>query len=152
MSTEQKDKPKLIPNPSTAIVAIILTGLVALSGFRTAFSKKPYYWHPYLHLSMLPKWGQFSFDLGFYFLLLLLFVSFSGGTRGKERILVAGWFPDLFMNPLKALVPLPAVWAIRQFQAISLAVSFLAAISIFLEIAAREITDGAVETQEHSPD
>jgi hypothetical protein len=59
-------------------------------------------------------------------------------AKGKEGIWVAGWCPGLLLNPIKDVVSSPAVATVRQFQALSLAVAFLAAVSIFLETAARD--------------
>jgi hypothetical protein len=77
-------------------------------------------------------------NAAFYGYVLWLCVVFFVIAKGKERILVAGWGPDLLLNPIKGVVSAPAVGAIRQFQAVSLAIAFLAALSIFLEIAARD--------------
>jgi hypothetical protein len=87
---------------------------------------------------MLPRGAQLLINAAFYGYLLWLWVVFFLMAKGKERIWVAGWGPGLLLNPIKSVVPSPVVTAIRQFQAFSLAVAFLAAVSIFLGIAARD--------------
>jgi hypothetical protein len=133
-----KPKTGLVPNRSTAIGAVVLTGFVAAVSFRAAFYSAPHYWRPFFYLPMLPKWAQLLINVAFYGYLLWLCVVFFVMAKGKERILVAGWCPGLLLDPIKSVASSPAVTAIRQFQAFGLAVAFLAAVSIFLETAARD--------------
>ena len=133
-----KHKVGLIPDRLTAIAAVVLTGFVTAASFRTAFYSAPYYWRPFFYLPMLPRWAQLLINAAFYGYILWLWVVFFVAAKGRERMLVAGWGPDLLLNPIKSVVSSPVVTAIRQFQAFSLAVAFLAAVSIFLEIAARD--------------
>ncbi len=133
-----KSKVGLIPNRFTAIVAVVLTGFVTAASFRTAFYSAPYYWRPFSYLPMLPRWAQLLINAAFYGYVLWLCVVFFVAAKGRERILVAGWCPGLLLNPIKGVVSSPAVTAIRQFQAFSLAVAFLAAVSIFLEAETRD--------------
>jgi len=87
---------------------------------------------------MLPRWAQLLINAAFYGYVQWLWVVFFVAAKGKERIWVAGWCPGLLLNPIKGVASSPVVTTIRQFQAFSLAVAFLAAVSIFLDIAARD--------------
>jgi len=139
MKSMDLDKSGLIRDRLTAIGAVVLTGFVAAASFRAAFNSAPYHWQPFFHLGALPRWAQLSIDVAFYAYLLWLWVIVFSIAKSKERIWVAGWGPGLLLNPLKVVVSSPpGVTAIRQVQALSLAVAFLAAVSIFLEAEARD--------------
>jgi hypothetical protein len=127
----------LIRDRISAIVAVVLTGFITAISFRAAFYGGPHYWHPFFHLAMLPRWTQLLINAAFYVYILWAFVGLFSIAKGRERFLVAGWGPGLLLDPIKGVVSSPAVTVIRQFQAVSIAVALLAAVSIFLETPAR---------------
>jgi hypothetical protein len=134
----QGDRPRLINGKGTALVCVILTGYVAALTFRSAFSQSPHHSPWIFSTDFLPVWAFWTVNIAFYVYFLWLCLAFWSALRGKERILVVGWMPGLILSPIQGRVSAPLAAAIQYLKAFSIAVSFLAAGLILLEVVARD--------------
>lgn len=124
---------RLIENKPVAVLGLCLTGIVAAQTFWGAVhhSHLKSYWLVDMR-GMLPVSAAAAVNVGFYAYFLWLGVSFYRMTRGKERVLVAGWFVALFLGWTQNLVSMSAAIAIGWVKAGSMLIAILAAIDILL--------------------
>ena len=133
-SVKRQDKPRLIGSNFTAVIAVILNGYVAASTFRSAFSQHPHRFRWMLPFGgPLPHWAFLTANVALYASLIFLCVAFPIGLRGKERVLVAGWVPNVLLSPVQGLVSGSMAAGIQYFKAGSMMVAFLVAVAILLE-------------------
>ena len=124
----------LIRHRRNAVIALILTGLVAAMTFRAAFLPSPHHARWLIPLdSLLPMWALWAVNVAFYTYLLWLSVVFFQVAMGKERVLVAGWFLLILLSPIQSLVSTSAAAAIQYIKAVSIAVAFVAVLWLVLE-------------------
>jgi len=124
----------LIRHRRNAVIALILTGLVAAMSFRAAFLPSPHHSHWLIPLDfLLPVWALWAVNVAFYAYLLWLCVVFFQVAIGKERVVVAGWFLLSLLGPIQSLVSTSAAAAIQYIKAVSIAVAFVALLLIVLE-------------------
>jgi hypothetical protein len=113
---------------------VILNGYVAALTFRSAFSQRPHHFRWILSLgSLLPQWAVLTANVALYASLIFLCVAFPLGLRGKERVLVAGWVPNVLLSPVQGLVSESMAAGIQYLKAGSMMIAFLAAVAILLE-------------------
>jgi hypothetical protein len=62
-------------------------------------------------------------------------------ARGKERVVLAGWFLGIFLYPVEALLPSFGT-AERYIDAAAMGIALLAAVAIFLSFFADENSQG----------
>jgi hypothetical protein len=67
----------------------------------------------------------------------LICIAFFRGTRGRERILVAGWLPGTLLGPLKNLFSTSAADAIQFFEVMGITVALVESVLIFREYSGR---------------
>jgi hypothetical protein len=140
---QPESKRGLIHNKRGAVIALCLTGYVAALSFRNVLSHSPRKhpwildlgWLAYLHFA-LPAWAVVGVNLVFYAGLFWFAVVFYRIAQGKERVLVVGWFADIFLGLIQILVSAPAATAIDYAKVIVTVVAFLATADIFLRIPA----------------
>jgi hypothetical protein len=78
---------------------------------------------------MLRGWSLIIANVVFYGYLCWLGFCFVRGTKGRERVVMLGWFADILLSPLKTLTPDWAV-TIGYIGTFGLAVALLAAVSL----------------------
>jgi hypothetical protein len=123
----------LIRHRRNAVIALVLTGLVAAMTFRAAFLPSPRHAHWLIPLdSLLPMWALWAVNVAFYTYLLWVCVVFLQVALGKERVLVAGWFLLILLSPIQSLVSTSAAAAIQYIKAVSIAVAFVAVLLLVL--------------------
>lgn len=128
---QARDKAHPIENVRGAVVALCLTAIVAALSFREALlhTQHKSYWLVDLR-SILPASAAVVVNLGFYAYLLWLGIMFYRSARGKERVVVTGWFASLFLGWIQNLVSMPAVAVINWAKAACMLMALLAAIDI----------------------
>lgn len=82
--------------------------------------------------SVFRGWPMIAVNVFFYSYVCWLAFWFIRGTKGPERVFMAGWFAGLLLWPLKMLHPQWTV-AIKYIGALGLAVAFLAALALLLQ-------------------
>jgi hypothetical protein len=87
-------------------------------------------------------------EIGFYAYLLWLGVVFYRVAKGRERVLVAGWFVPIFFRPIQSVVSMKTAAAIDYVKAFCIFVALLAAVDIFLKTFASD--DPEVDDQASS--
>jgi hypothetical protein len=141
----RENKTGLIYSPRVAVVVLCLTGFVAAwtvygaisRSLRVAVHNSQHNFPWVLDLrSILPAWAAVALNLGIYAYLLWLGVMFYRYARGKERIVVAGWFAGIFLGPIQILLPASAT-AVDDLQAVGMIAAFLAAIYIVRDVSAK---------------
>src|SRR5215469_4492591 len=98
----QKSPIRLIGNRSGALVAVCLTGYLAVMDFRAAFSHIPRKsrWLIPLDSLPLPIWAAVTINVAFYIYMLWLGVFFFRGGKGKERVVIAGFLTAALISPV----------------------------------------------------
>jgi hypothetical protein len=129
---------RLISNRIGAVVAVLLTGFLAEGNLRAVFSRAPHKpgWLISLDSPPLPVWANVVLNIVFYIYLVWAGVWFCRRTRGKEQVLVAGFFISALLgllSPIRALASQNAVVVIRSIQAIGMTVATFAALLILLK-------------------
>ena len=118
-------------------MAVVLTGYVAALAVYAALRRSPHRFHWLLPVDgLLPAPATLILNLGFYAYLLWLFiviVVIARRLQGKERVLVAGWVPDILLSPYQSMVSAPLAVAIQYFKAVGMMVAFVAAVLILVE-------------------
>jgi hypothetical protein len=123
----------LIEDRREAIIALCLTGLVTALSFRSLFSRSQHNFHGLIDLPLsAPTWVVLAVNLGFYAYLFWVGIMFYRSARGKERILVVGWFAPVVLGPIQYLVSIPGA-VTGYLRAICMTVAFVIAVYIFLE-------------------
>jgi hypothetical protein len=130
---EQEHKLGLIRSKRTAIIAVVLTGLVAAMSFHAVFShqERPSTW--LLSLPFLPVLAVSVINLALYAYFLWLCVLFFREALAKERVLVAGWFFVILLSPIQRLVSRYSSVAIQYAKAVGISVAFIAAVLILIK-------------------
>lgn len=144
---DQQRKPRLITSKFTAAIAVILTGYITVLTLRSAFWQSPHHFRWILPLDYrLPPWAVLAANLVLYASILWLCIVFPAALQGKERVLVAGWIPNLLLSPIQGIVSASLAAAIQYLKAASIMVAFVAAVVILVEGPNRETaaSDGAV--------
>jgi hypothetical protein len=137
---QPKYEPGLINSRRDAMIALCLTGLVAAlnvwavaHSFESVAHSSQHRLPWLLDLRfILPKRPAVAVNVGIYAYLLYLGIVFYRMARGKERILVAGWFFGIFLGPLQILPSVSAA-AIDYLQTAGMLIAFVAAVSILVE-------------------
>ncbi len=86
---------------------------------------------------MLHGWTLLAANLAFYSYLCWLGFWLIFNARGNERGVMVGWFAMILLSPLRRVRP-DWTLAINYFNAFSLAVAVLAAVSLFLHLSAQD--------------
>jgi hypothetical protein len=133
---QPENNPGLVHNRAVAVVALCLTGFVAALSFRGLFSSAQHKSYWLLDLRLILPIRAAAINVGFYAYLLWLGVVFYRAARGKERILVAGWFVAILLGPVQILVPMFGA-VIGYLKVAGMMAAFLAAVYILINVPAR---------------
>lgn len=85
-------------------------------------------------LRFLPNWAAVAINLYFYACFLWVAVECWRMSRGTERVLLGSFCTAAFLDVITNPVPASTVPLIRDAKAAFMAVAFLAALAIFMEI------------------
>jgi hypothetical protein len=125
----------LITSRRIAVVAVALNGITAVTTFRNVFLHFPrtHHFHWLLQLdSLLPAWTWVPINIAFYAFLVCLCVEFFRTSRGRERVMVAGWFPGALLGPFTG-ISIPATDAIQFFEVAGTTIALVESVLIFRE-------------------
>jgi hypothetical protein len=94
--------------------------------------------HPHAHWPLsgafgLPQWALFPVNVAFYACLVSICIGFFRATQGRERVLVAGWFPGILLGPFKNVFSTPATDVIQFFEVVGITVALVESVLIFRE-------------------
>jgi hypothetical protein len=131
---QAEHKPGLIHDRRDAVIALCLTGFVTAWSVRDAVYQSQHKLPWLLDLQfMLPSRAAVAVNVGFYTYLLCLGVVFYRMARGKERVLVAGWFAGIVFVPVRILVSTSGA-AVDYVEAVGMMAAFLAAVHILIDV------------------
>jgi hypothetical protein len=136
---QKERKPQLIGNRFTAIVAVCLIGFIAARDFHAAFlgAAPKSSWLIDLHFLPLPSWALVIVNVAFFGFFLLLGLGFYRWAKGKERVVIGGWFASallgLLVAPIAGELSPHTVAALRFVQGVSMAVAFVGALLILVK-------------------
>jgi hypothetical protein len=136
---DEQQNPRLITGRFSATIGAILTGYITAVTVRSAFWQSPHRFHWVLQLHLLPPWAVITANLALYAWILWLCIVFPKALQGKERVLVAGWIPNLLLSPIQGMVSASVATAIQYVKAASIIVAFVVAVVILVEGPRREI-------------
>src|SRR5713101_4615081 len=91
-----KNNSSFIRTRTAAVVAVVWTGLVAAMTFRRVFFSPPHHYHPHWLVDwsfILPRWALLPLNLALYAAMIWLCIAIFLEAQGRERTLVAGWYP-----------------------------------------------------------
>jgi hypothetical protein len=125
-------KPPLIHTRRGAITVLCFTGFLFAISIRVLFldiwhGGRPQFQWP-LTFEFLPSWAVITTNIALYAYILWLGIVLYRIARGGERIVVAGWFADVLLGPVKILVSPAGVLAIRYVQTAAMAAAFFTAL------------------------
>lgn len=128
---QSEDTARIIGSRNSAVTALCLTGIVAAQTFWDAIHHAEHksYWLLDLN-GPLPAFAAAALNMAFYAYLLWLGVVFCRGTKGKERVLVAGWFGALFLGWTQNVVSTSAAAVIGWVKAAFMLMAVVAAVDI----------------------
>jgi hypothetical protein len=129
---------RIIRNKAVAIAALCLTALCTAQDFRNVFFPSQYWPHWLVDLPFLPHWAAITINLFFYAYFLWIAVEFWRISEGKERFLLGSFGTAAFLSVIRNLLPISTVPYIRGASAAFMAMAFLAALTIFLNLLKRD--------------
>jgi hypothetical protein len=134
---QPESKPPLIRTKRGAVIALCLTGYVAVLSFRNVLLQSHHKPPLLIDSHFLPAWAATGINLSFYACLIW------GGSavfyrlaQSKERVLVGGWMTSFFLSLIKYLVSASAYAAIDYLKALAMLIALLAAVDILFRMPA----------------